>query len=101
MGISIDHCSIALRNLEGKLIGTIDVPDFDLDRAIDRDLPMEAFVAAYPNHLVRPYKEAEDGSCGLYTAGPLVGVWEWLDFGEEPVDSWASDAAMHLYRELI
>ena len=92
------NCNIAMRNIcTGVLMGCLPVPSFDPDAAnhLDRDLVLEAFAAAYPDHPIRPDKQADDGSCGTFTMGPLMGLWEWLDFDEEPVErgpGWAANA---------
>lgn len=91
-------CHIAMRNLyTGALIGCIPVPAWDPcsddPEETSRDLVTETFDAAYPNDPVRPFGRADDGSCGTFTMGPLIGLWEWLDFGEEPVErdqKWAT-----------
>lgn len=88
-------CRIALRNIAtGRLVGVIDVPDWDPDNPKDgeRDLVAEAFGAQALTMV--PLQQAADGSCGTFGWGPLIGLWEWLDFGEEPVerdDKWATE----------
>jgi hypothetical protein len=95
-------CRIALRNIAtGALCGCLPVPDFDPDSDADmqRDLVAETF-AAYDGGHAKPFQRAADGSCGTFTYGPLVGLWEWLDFGEEPVQRdgrWATS----VYRGIL
>lgn len=97
------QCNIAMRNLcTGALMGCLPVPEWDPgnDADLDRDLVLEAFVAAYPDHEIRPHQRASDNTCGTFTMGPLMGLWEWLDFGEEPVErdaAWASA----IYRAVV
>lgn len=88
------HCTIALRNIAtGALVGRLTVPDWDPnnDEDLKRDLVAETFGAC--NLAMSTGIQAADGSCGLFHWGPLTGLWEWLDFGEEPVDrdeKWAT-----------
>lgn len=93
--LPITHCHIALRNIAtGALIGVLQVPTWSPDDPEDetRDLVTETFDAD-PNGM-KPFQRAADWSCGTFTWGPLMGLWEWLDFGEQPAprnDAWATD----------
>lgn len=100
---AVPMCYLALRNLTpGTLIGLIPVPRWDPSDPEDesRDLVGEAFDLAYPDHPIRPHGRADDGSCGTFTAGPMTGTWEWLDFGEQPVER-GEDWARHVLQSLV
>lgn len=93
-------CQIALRNLQGGFIGCIPVPSWNPNDPEDetRDLVTEAFDAY--NAGAKPFQRAADWSCGTFTMGPLLGLWEWLDFGEEPGD-WSPAMADATYKGIL
>jgi hypothetical protein len=92
--LPITHCHVALRNIgTGALIGVLEVPTWDPnnDADLSRDLIAETFAASLLT--IKPDKSAADNSCGTFVVGPLIGLWEWLDFGEQPVsrnEAWAT-----------
>lgn len=94
--LPITHCHVALRNIgTGALIGVLEVPTWDPNNeadCIDRDLIAETFAASLLS--MKPDMRSTDHSCGTFVVGPLIGLWEWLDFGEQPVtrnEMWASE----------
>jgi hypothetical protein len=105
--LPITHCHIALRNIfTGALIGVMQVPNWSPDDPEDetRDLVTKTFDAAKIPNGMKPFRRAADWSWGTFTWGPLMGLWEWLDFGEQPAqwldfgeqpaprnDAWAKD----------
>ena len=77
---------IAVRNLQGALITTL-VHNLDTD---DCEAATKQTLQSMNLELGLP---ADDWSCGTFHWGPLTGVWEVLQPGEEPEnrdDEWAS-----------